>query len=134
MSSSGRTLGFDPKNGGSNPPVAAITEAKNPETSVFIDEEKPMSAPYVTLSWTAPAGSVVTSYNILRGTASGAETQYATSTTTTYTDNGVAQGTTYYYVVQAVNSAGTSGSSNEVSASIPFSVPGAPTGLVATVA
>ena len=87
----------------------------------------------VSLSWTAPAGSTVTSYNILRGTAKGAESSLATSTSTSYVDTAsLVEGTTYFYVVQAVNSGGTSGSSNEVSATIPFSVPGTPTNLVAT--
>jgi hypothetical protein len=89
-------------------------------------------APSVTLTWTAPVGSTVISYNVLRGLAAGSEVVIGTSASTTYVDTAVTQGVTYFYTTQAVNSAGTSGSSNEVSANIPFSVPGAPTNLVAT--
>lgn len=88
----------------------------------------------VALSWAASASGNATSYNILRGTTKGQESALATSTTNSYTDTAnLVEGTTYFYVVQAVNSAGASGSSNEVSATIPFSVPSAPTNLVATV-
>src|SRR5204863_3442501 len=50
---------------------------------------------------------------------------------TTYTDIGVANGTTYYYKVSAVNSVGEGLQSNERSA-IPAGVPGAPTGVSAS--
>jgi hypothetical protein len=87
----------------------------------------------VTLSWTAPAGSTVTSYNILRGTVKGGETALGTSPNTSYVDTAsLVEGTLYYYVVEAVNASGISGPSNEVSVTIPFSIPGAPTNLVAT--
>jgi fibronectin type 3 domain-containing protein len=58
----------------------------------------------VTLSWTAPAGAV--SYNVYRGTSPGGEgtTPLATGvTTTTYADQAVANGQTYYYFVTALN-------------------------------
>jgi hypothetical protein len=67
----------------------------------------------VALSWTASTGA--TSYNVLRSTSSGTETQYATSGSNSFTDTAVTAGTTYFYVVQAVNSGGTSGNSNEAS-------------------
>ena len=82
----------------------------------------------ITLNWNASTGA--TSYNVLRSTSTGTETQYATSATNSFTDNSVSTGTTYFYVVQAVNSAGTSGNSNEASAA-PLSPPAAPTNLVA---
>ena len=71
----------------------------------------------VTLAWTASAGAA--SYNVYRGTASGAEstTPIATGiTATTYTNTGLTNGTTYYYKVAAVSSGGTSPMSNEASA------------------
>lgn len=87
----------------------------------------------IALSWSAPASGTATSYNIKRSTTKGGETQEATSTTTSYVDTtNLVEGTTYYYVVTAVNSAGESGPSNEVSAIVPFSVPSAPANLVAT--
>jgi len=64
----------------------------------------------VALSWSAPGGAV-TGYNIYRSTTSG--TGYTKVNTSavmaaSYTDTGVTNGTTYYYVVTAVNSAGES--------------------------
>jgi len=91
---------------------------------------------FVSLSWTAPfnnGGSNITSYNIYRGTASGGETLVKTGVAgTSYTDTGLADGTTYYYEVTAVNGVGEGGLSNEASALPAASVPGAPTGLHAT--
>jgi hypothetical protein len=53
------------------------------------------------LSWSPVAGAV--SYNIKRSTVSGSETTIATSAVTHYTDNGLENGTTYYYEVSAVD-------------------------------
>jgi fibronectin type 3 domain-containing protein len=69
----------------------------------------------VILSWTASAGA--TSYHVKRGpTSGGPYTQIAAPTVTTFTDTGLADGTTYYYVVSAVNAAGESANSSEASA------------------
>jgi fibronectin type 3 domain-containing protein len=71
----------------------------------------------VALSWTASTGAV--SYNVYQGTASGAEgtTPVATGVTaTTYTVTGLTGGTAYFFTAAAVNAAGTSGPSNEASA------------------
>ena len=87
----------------------------------------------VTLSWTATTGAA--SYNVYRGTAAGGEgaTPIATGLASpAYTDTGLTDGTTYYYKVAAVNSGGTSGMSNEASATPQLTAPGAPTGLTAT--
>jgi hypothetical protein len=79
----------------------------------------------VGLTWTVSTGA--TSYNIYRSATSGGEgaTAFATSTTPSYTDNAVINGTKYYYKVAAVNSGGTSGLSNEASAT-PESSTGTP--------
>lgn len=87
------------------------------------------------LSWGAVSGA--TSYSIFRGTTSGgqAATPVASGiTATTYTNTGLTNGTTYYYYVKAVNSAGASAPSLEVSARpmAPTTVPSAPTGLAAS--
>src|SRR5205823_1029953 len=69
----------------------------------------------VGLSWSASSGA--TSYNVKRSTTSGGPyTTIASPTTTSYTDTGVTNGTTYYYVVSAVNTAGQSANSSQVSA------------------
>ena len=63
----------------------------------------------VGLSWIAPSGTV-TSYNVKRATvSSGPYTTISTAgavTGTSYTDTGLVNGTTYYYVVSAVNGGG----------------------------
>jgi len=69
----------------------------------------------VSLSWTASRGA--TSYDIKRSTTSGSRyTQIGTVTTNRYVDTSVTNGTTYYYVVTAVNSSGQSSDSNQASA------------------
>jgi fibronectin type 3 domain-containing protein len=70
----------------------------------------------VALTWAASSGA--TSYSIYRGTAAGAEgaTPVGTATSTSFTDSGLTNGTTYYYTITATNSAGTSAHSAEVHA------------------
>ena len=73
----------------------------------------------VTLSWTA--GSGATSYNLYRATSSGLESSNAAPvvtgiTGTSYTNTGLASGTTYYYQVVAVNASSLSGFSPEAHA------------------
>jgi len=67
----------------------------------------------VALTWSGQG----TSYRVERATQSGGPyTQIAVPTTTAYTDTTVTNGTTYFYVVAAVNSAGTSALSTQASA------------------
>ena len=72
----------------------------------------------VSLSWTASSGAAT--YNVYRGTASGAlstKTEITTGVTgTSCTDTTAANGTAYYYQVTAVDSAGESAGSNEANA------------------
>lgn len=85
----------------------------------------------VMLSWSASSGA--TSYNLQRSTTNnGPYTKVASPVTTSYTDVGLTNGTTYYYVVAAVNSAGQSGNSSQVSATPKLIPPPVPTGLIAT--
>jgi predicted phage tail protein len=76
----------------------------------------------VILSWKAPAsdgGSPVTSYRVYQGTApgAGAGAVVSTAAVTRTTLAGLANGTTYYFRVTAVNAAGRTGTSSaEVSA------------------
>lgn len=69
----------------------------------------------VSLTWSASSGA--TSYNVNRSTTSGGPyTQVTNVTTTSDTDSGLTNGTTYYYVVAAVGATGTSANSSQVSA------------------
>ncbi len=86
----------------------------------------------VRLTWAASSGA--TSYHVKRGTASGGPyTQVGAPATTIYTDTGLINGTTYYYVVSAVNKAGESANSAEANAKpvAPVQIPPVPTGIVA---
>jgi fibronectin type 3 domain-containing protein len=87
----------------------------------------------VMLSWTASNGA--TSYNVKRSTTNGSGYQTISSpTTSSFIDKPLTNGTTYYYVVTAVNSSGESGNSAQASAT-PAAAPqppAAPTGLTAT--
>jgi hypothetical protein len=85
----------------------------------------------VALSWTSAAGA--SSYSIYRGTSKGGEstTTIATVTNTAYIDHSVSNGTTYWYVVKAVNSVGST-TSNEVSATPVLGLPGVPGNFTAT--
>lgn len=88
----------------------------------------------VQLSWTAPAfdgNSAVTGYLIYRGTSPGSGTCIDSSATTSYVDQSVVSGTTYYYWVTAENALGEGSPSNEVSATA-FGSPSAPINVVAT--
>lgn len=94
----------------------------------------------VSLSWTAPTGNPVTSYNIYRATGNytcvNLPTQNCSlvgnSSTTSYVDvdPALVGGTKYNYVIQAVNSfGGGPGSSPQVSFTTVPDVPGAPTNV-----
>ena len=86
----------------------------------------------VTIAWVAPTGGATT-YNVYRGTASGAEVLYANGITgTSYLDSTVTNGVTYFYKVTAVSPGGESVPSAEASVLIP-TPPGPPTGLTLTV-
>jgi len=87
----------------------------------------------VGLRWSAATGA--TSYRLKRSTTSGGPyAQIAAPTYTGYTDVGVRNGTTYFYVVSAINGAGESGNSAQVNAkpSATVTATPAPTGLSAT--
>lgn len=76
------------------------------------------------ISWTAPSGSAcsfASSYKVYRSTTSGSGfSSIATGvTSTSYLDSGAVGGTTYYYTVSSVNSAGEGVQSAEVSATAP---------------
>ncbi len=74
----------------------------------------------VTLHWTASTSGSPTSYSIYRGTIADGEatTPVGTTngTTTTFTDTGLKNSSTYFYVVAANNATGVSPDSNEIMA------------------
>jgi hypothetical protein len=75
----------------------------------------------ITLDWAAPSGAAVSEYDVWRGTASGAETTEVASVngagpTVSFTDATAGAGQSYYYEIQAVNSAGLGPFSNEAQA------------------
>ena len=84
------------------------------------------------MTWTASTGAAT--YNVYRGTTAGGEATAPIAsgiTAQSYSDTGLTSGTKYYYKVAAVNAAGTSALSIEVSATPGGSLPAAPTGLTA---
>jgi fibronectin type 3 domain-containing protein len=71
------------------------------------------------LTWNAST-STVTGYNVYRGTKSGGPYTLLTSVNSlTFADTTVVAGTTYFWVVTAVNNTQESGYSNEVTGTIP---------------
>jgi hypothetical protein len=94
--------GYGGGTGGGNPPSAPTGLTATP------------SDKQVALAWTVSAGA--SSYNVKRSTTSGAEKTISSGTGASYIDMNVTDGTTYYYVVSAVNSYGESGNSSEKSA------------------
>lgn len=89
----------------------------------------------VALSWAAASGAV--SYNVKRATTSGgAYTTISTAgavTAPSYTDTTVANGTTYYYTVSAVNGSSVETANSAVeAAATPMAPPPVPAGVAAT--
>jgi cellulose 1,4-beta-cellobiosidase len=82
----------------------------------------------VTLGWNPSSGA--TSYSVKRATITGGPyTVVGSPTTSSFTDTGLTNGATYFYVVAAVNASGTSGNSSEVNATPQSTAPAPPTGL-----
>jgi len=119
---------------GSPPPASSSTTTTTTTTS-----PQPPPAPTglttsvmgttVHLSWNPSTGA--SSYSVYRGTMPGGPYSLLASnlSVTNYDDGATQRGKTYYYVVRAANSAGTSPNSNEAAPPI---APDAPTNLVAS--
>jgi hypothetical protein len=87
----------------------------------------------VTLTWTASSGA--TSYNVKRSLSNGGPYgKIATPSSTTFSDSGVTNGNTYYYVVSALDTAGEGVDSAQTAATpfAPIAPPAAPANVVAT--
>jgi len=103
--------------GGSN--EASATPAAPSAPSVPTGLSATGGVSQVSLSWNASTGTAPITYSVFRGTTAGGEnaTAVATSlTSTSFTDTGLATGTTYYYKVSATNAAATTAQSGEASA------------------
>jgi len=82
------------------------------------------SSTAIGLSWTAPtppANCTINSYNVYRSTTSGftpsSSNQIASAVSgTTYSNTGLTAATTYYYLVEAIDSYGASAASNQATA------------------
>jgi len=104
------------------------------------------SSSTIGLSWNAvtpPANCSISSYSIYRSTTSAFTASVSNLissgavTGTTYTDTGLAAGTTYYYIVEAVDADGSSTASSQAGATTTAAAscstaPSAPIGLTAT--
>ena len=91
----------------------------------------------VSLTWTAPTDTDLAGYHVYRSETSPVDTTTPLASLVpgvTYTDNSGSTGTTYYYVVKAVDTSGNkSAASNEDSAApLAGTPPNAPSGLTAT--
>ena len=112
--------------------VIATTAVMGPHVAVPAAPANLKATPgdkQVHLTWEKAANTQ--SYKVLRGTATGTHVQIKdnlSSLSYTDNDNTLVNGTTYYYVVMAVNSAGDSPKSNEVNVK-PNALPDAPQNL-----
>jgi hypothetical protein len=78
----------------------------------------------MSLSWSASTSSDIVGYNVYRGTTAGGESSTPLNSTpisgTSYLDETVTAGTTYYYVVKSVSGCGElSTASTETEAAVP---------------
>ena len=108
---------------GSTITTPAPTDVTPPSAPTSLKATAPSSTT-TSLSWTAATDNVgVTGYKVYRGGV-----QIGTSTTPTYSDSGLTAGTSYSYVVYALDAAGNvSAASNTATVTTPATVPGAPT-------
>jgi hypothetical protein len=121
------TVNFAPTAAGSvTGSLALLSNASNTPANITMagtGVAATATAHSATLRWTASTSTNVVGYNVLRGTQSGGPYTQVNSTTvagTSYTDSTVTAGTTYYYVVTAVDGSGNqSPNSSQVSATIP---------------
>jgi fibronectin type 3 domain-containing protein len=113
--------------GGTSPDSADASATTIPSTPTAVVASAASQA-QINVSWAASQGA--TSYVVSRGSQSGGPyTPVASPVSSSFQDTGLAAGTTYYYVVQATDSGGTSPASAQASAT---TIPNAPTNLVAT--
>jgi fibronectin type 3 domain-containing protein len=104
-----------PNDGYTSVAVSNAVQVQTPVPAAPINLTATAGSAKVALSWSPSDGA--TGYNIYRGTASGGETLIKSGVTgTSFTNTNLTNGKTYFYEVTAVNSAGQSALSTEVSA------------------
>jgi len=129
VNSVGESLASTQVNATTNAPPPSVTAAPTGVTATG-------GANQISVNWTAVSGA--TSYNLYWSTTSGVTTATGskiTSVTRPYLQTGLSAGSSYYYIVTAVNSAGESPASIQATASTNAPVvviPAAPTGVTAT--
>jgi hypothetical protein len=116
------TVTFDPSSSGTATGSITVTSNATNSPAVIAVSGAGIVPPSVSLSWTAST-SVVIGYNSYSSTVSGgpyAKLNASPVAATSYTDNTVNSGVTYYYVVTAVDSSNVESSySQEVPATVP---------------
>ena len=118
------TITFTPQTSGSaSGTVSFVSNATNSPAVVSLSGSGTQPVQHsVTLSWSAST-STVAGYFVYRGTVSGGpytKLQSSSQPGLTYVDSTVQSGTTYYYVVTAVDSSGNeSANSNQATAVVP---------------
>ncbi len=112
-------------------PLGAVTPPPTTPPAAPTNVSATPGATSILIGWNLVPGAA--SYKVFRGTSANGQstTPVGSPTANTFTDTTVTSGAMYFYKVQAVNAAGSSPMSGEVSAS-PVPMPGTPTNLTAT--
>jgi hypothetical protein len=119
------SVSFDPKTTGSSPGMVTISsDAPNPKMNITLSGAGTSNQqPSVELKWQQSTSSQVVGYFVYRGAKSGGAYSKLNSqpdSGTSYTDNTVASGQSYVYVVTSVGSDGVQSSySNPIDVNIP---------------
>ena len=119
------TITFTPASSGSaSGTLTFASNATNSPAQIAVSGSATAPASHsVDLAWAASSGSGVVGYNIYRATKTGGpytKINSSMNVDTTFTDSTVVAGTTYFYVVTAVDGSGTeSAYSNEAKAVVP---------------
>jgi fibronectin type 3 domain-containing protein len=93
----------------------------------------PVSSSKITVSWSAATsgGLAISSYHVYGGTSPSSLTQLAVTKSTTYTNTSLTPGTTYYYAVQAFDTANDSSAISTVVSATTLALPTTPANVAA---
>lgn len=99
--------------------IFSISASAAPKQIAILPSANQQSNHWIQLNWNSNSPTDdVTGYNVYRSVTNGSGYVKITVTAipnTVFRDDGTTHGTTYYYVVTAVNSAGESGNSSQIS-------------------